>query len=56
VVVVTNEVGVGIVPDNELARRFRDLLGRVNQEMAAAADREWCGWSPAFRNYQDQEK
>lgn len=37
-VVVTNEVGWGIVPENPLARRFRDLAGRVNQVVAAAAD------------------
>lgn len=35
---VTNEVGMGIIPDNPLARRFRDLLGRLNQAMAGAAD------------------
>ena len=35
---VANEVGLGIVPDNELARRFRDLAGRCNQTIAAAAD------------------
>jgi len=35
---VANEVGLGIVPDNDLARRFRDLAGRCNQTMAAAAD------------------
>jgi adenosylcobinamide kinase/adenosylcobinamide-phosphate guanylyltransferase len=34
---VTNEVGCGIVPANALARRFRDLAGRLNQEMAKAA-------------------
>ncbi len=39
VVLVTNEVGLGIVPENPLARRFRDLLGRLNQVVAAAADR-----------------
>lgn len=39
VIVVSNEVGMGIVPDNPLARRFRDLLGRVNQMMAQSADR-----------------
>jgi adenosyl cobinamide kinase/adenosyl cobinamide phosphate guanylyltransferase len=38
VVLVTNEVGDGIVPDNPLARRFRDLAGWVNQRLAAAAD------------------
>jgi adenosyl cobinamide kinase/adenosyl cobinamide phosphate guanylyltransferase len=37
-VAVTNEVGLGIVPDNEIARRYRDVLGRVNAAWAAAAD------------------
>ena len=37
-VAVSNEVGLGIVPDNGLARRFRDIAGRVNQEIASAAD------------------
>lgn len=37
VVVITNEVGLGIVPDNALARRYRDVHGFVNQEWAAAA-------------------
>jgi adenosylcobinamide kinase/adenosylcobinamide-phosphate guanylyltransferase len=36
--IVSNEVGMGIVPDNALARRFRDLAGRMNQEVAAIAD------------------
>ncbi|MDE1174046.1 MAG: bifunctional adenosylcobinamide kinase/adenosylcobinamide-phosphate guanylyltransferase [Parvibaculaceae bacterium] len=39
VVLVSNEVGLGIVPDNELARRFRDEAGRLNQRMARQADR-----------------
>ena len=38
-VVVTNEVGLGIVPDNDLARRYRDLLGLANRKMAEAAER-----------------
>jgi len=37
-VIVTNEVGMGIVPQNDAARRFRDLAGRVNRESAALAD------------------
>ena len=37
--VISNEVGWGIVPENALARRFRDLSGKVNQELAASADR-----------------
>lgn len=39
VIFVTNEVGLGIVPENPLARRFRDLVGRCNQVMAHRADR-----------------
>jgi adenosylcobinamide kinase/adenosylcobinamide-phosphate guanylyltransferase len=38
-VMVANEVGSGIVPDNALARRFRDLQGTLNQRIAAEADR-----------------
>jgi adenosylcobinamide kinase/adenosylcobinamide-phosphate guanylyltransferase len=38
VIFVTNEVGLGIVPADAASRRFRDLQGRCNQVMAAAAD------------------
>jgi len=37
-ILVTNEVGLGIVPDNALGRAFRDAAGRLNQAVAAAAD------------------
>ena len=35
---VSNEVGLGIVPDNRLAREFRDITGTLNQKIAALAD------------------
>ena len=38
VIIVSNEAGMGIVPDNRLSRSFRDILGKANQEIAAAAD------------------
>jgi adenosylcobinamide kinase/adenosylcobinamide-phosphate guanylyltransferase len=38
-IAVANEVGLGIVPDNALARRFRDEAGRLNQQLAAQAGR-----------------
>ncbi len=38
-VLVSNEVGLGIVPDNALARRFRDMAGTLHQQVAARADR-----------------
>jgi len=37
-ILVSNEVGGGIVPENALARVYRDALGRANQRLAAAAD------------------
>lgn len=37
-IVVTNEVGLGIVPDNPLARSYRDALGEANQALGRAAD------------------
>jgi adenosylcobinamide kinase/adenosylcobinamide-phosphate guanylyltransferase len=38
VFIVSNEVGLGIVPDNALARQFRDEAGRLNQKVASIAD------------------
>lgn len=38
VVIVSNEVGMGIVPENALARRFRNAQGKLNQTLAAASD------------------
>jgi adenosylcobinamide kinase/adenosylcobinamide-phosphate guanylyltransferase len=39
IILVTNEVGTGIVPENPLARRYRDLVGRMNQLTASASQR-----------------
>lgn len=39
VIFVTNEIGLGIVPGNKLARYFRDITGRVNREVASAANK-----------------
>ena len=39
IILVTNEVGMGIVPENEMARRYRDLAGQLNQMVAQKADR-----------------
>lgn len=38
IILVANEVGLGIVPDNPLARAFRDVAGTINQRIAAAVD------------------
>ncbi|MEM0988407.1 MAG: bifunctional adenosylcobinamide kinase/adenosylcobinamide-phosphate guanylyltransferase [Pseudomonadota bacterium] len=38
IILVSNEVGLAIAPENALARRFRDMQGRLNQQVAAAAD------------------
>jgi adenosylcobinamide kinase/adenosylcobinamide-phosphate guanylyltransferase len=45
VIFVSNEVGMGIVPENELARRFRDLAGEANEILAAAADEVYVMFS-----------
>lgn len=50
VVLVTNEVGCGIVPENELSRRFRDLAGDMNQRSAqAAAEVYWMIFGQPLR-------
>ena len=38
IIVVTNEVGSGIVPENSMARQFRELQGHLNQELASISD------------------
>ena len=38
IILVSNEVGLGVVPDNALARQFRDVAGEINQEVARIAD------------------
>lgn len=42
-VVVTNEVGLGLVPETALGRLFRDVAGRAHQRLAAVADEIWLG-------------
>ena len=52
ILVVTNEVGLGVVPNYPVARAFRDLSGRANQFVAAAADQVWlvvCGIPQRFK-------
>ncbi|HLO25807.1 MAG TPA: bifunctional adenosylcobinamide kinase/adenosylcobinamide-phosphate guanylyltransferase, partial [Geobacteraceae bacterium] len=45
VILVSNEVGMGIVPDNGLARAFRDLAGEANELLARAADEVYVMFS-----------
>jgi adenosylcobinamide kinase/adenosylcobinamide-phosphate guanylyltransferase len=50
VILVTNEVGCGIVPENALARRFRDAAGKLNQMAAAsAAEVHWMIFGVGLR-------
>ncbi len=50
IIFVTNEVGCGIVPDNALARRFRDEAGRLNQLVAARAEEVyWMAFGLALK-------
>lgn len=45
VILVTNEVGMGIVPDNQLARIFRDIAGEANEILAKTADEVYVTFS-----------
>jgi adenosylcobinamide kinase / adenosylcobinamide-phosphate guanylyltransferase len=47
-VIVSNEVGMGIVPENAMARRFRDIAGMINQRVASIADEAYllCSGMP----------
>ncbi|MRR35581.1 bifunctional adenosylcobinamide kinase/adenosylcobinamide-phosphate guanylyltransferase [bacterium] len=45
IILVSNEVGMGIVPENRLARQFRDLAGEANELIAAAADEVYVTFS-----------
>ena len=39
IIIVSNETGLGVVPDNKLARQFRDVSGKLNQDVASVVDR-----------------
>ena len=45
VIAVSNEVGMGVVPEHRLGRLFRDVLGRVNQHLAAQAEQVYVCWA-----------
>ncbi len=55
VIFVTNEIGLGIVPENKLARYFRDISGRVNREVATAADKMYLTISGITIELKSQE-
>ena len=44
-IVVSNEVGCGVIPANDLGRRFVDVLGEANQKLATAADEVFACWA-----------
>ena len=44
-IVISNEVGCGIMPANDLGRRFADVLGEANQRLASAADEVFACWA-----------
>ena len=55
VIFVTNEIGLGIVPENKLARYFRDITGRVNREVASAANKMYLTISGITIELKSQE-
>ena len=55
VIFVTNEIGLGIVPENKLARYFRDITGRVNREVASAANKLYLTISGVTIELKSQE-
>ncbi len=55
VIFVTNEIGLGIVPENKLARYFRDITGRVNREVASAANQMYLTISGVTIELKSQE-
>ena len=55
VIFVTNEIRLGIVPENKLARYFRDITGRVNREVASAANKMYLTISGVTIELKSQE-
>ena len=55
VIFVTHEIGLGIVPENKLARYFRDITGRVNREVASAANKMYLTISGVTIELKSQE-
>ena len=55
VIFVTNEIGLGIVPENKLARYFRDITGRVNREVASTANKMYLTISGITIELKSQE-
>lgn len=55
VIFVTNEIGLGIVPENKLARYCRDITGRVNREVASAANKMYLTISGVTIELKSQE-
>ena len=55
VIFVTNEIGLGIVPENKLARYFRDITGRVNREVPSAANKMYLTISGVTIELKSQE-